>query len=51
MSDMGGAMGMCIGASFITAVEFIEFFTDLILLLVTKGLKSGKHKKHAHAES
>ena len=51
MSDMGGAMGMCIGASFITAVEFIEFFTDLILLLVTKGLKSGKHKKHAHPES
>ena len=51
MSDMGGAMGMCIGASFLTAIELVEFFTDLILLSVRKGLKSEKHKKHTHPES
>ena len=45
MSDMGGAMGMCIGASFITAVEFVELFTDLIVLFLTKVFKSKKHKK------
>ena len=51
MSDMGGSMGMCIGASFITAVEFVELLTDLIVLYLTKGLKSEKHKNHTHPES
>ena len=51
MSDMGGAMGMCIGASILTAIELVEFFTDLILLSLGKTLKSEKHRKHTHPES
>ncbi len=42
MSDLGGAMGMTIGASFLTAVEFIELLTDLILLMVVKVTKTEK---------
>ena len=40
MSDMGGAMGMCIGASFVTAMEFVELLADLLVLFCTKSVKT-----------
>ena len=36
MSDLGGAMGMCIGASFITAMEFVELFVDFAVLMTAR---------------
>ena len=42
---MGGAMGMCIGASFITAIEFIELFTDLFILLLAKCTRTNRDHK------
>ena len=45
MSDLGGAMGMCLGASFITAMEFVELFTDLGVLFLAKCAGSNKNNK------
>ncbi len=41
MSDMGGAMGMCLGFSFITVLEFVELFADCVVLLLAKCRSGG----------
>lgn len=34
--DIGGSMGLWIGWSLVTAFEFIEFFTDLVIISLIK---------------
>ena len=40
-------MGMCLGASFITAMEFVELFTDLGVLFLAK-CRGFKQKQQSH---
>ena len=36
ISDLGGSLGLCLGASLCTVVEFLEFFSMLFVACVQK---------------
>lgn len=37
MANIGGALGLFIGMSFVTVFEFVEFIVDLIVLAIYKA--------------
>ena len=44
MANIGGALGLFIGMSFVTVFEFVEFLFDLIMLALYKAKHRSKTK-------
>ena len=46
IADIGGTIGLWVGASMMTIFEFGEFFLDVFVLFLAKCFRCGKERSH-----